>query len=121
MGGQTAVFFFVRVESVSGGASRQPLFSLSHCQSPEDQSDPGGESVSVGAPPAAVSRVLPGHDHRPWPAAEAGPRRMSLRANKRSAAPFSKGEPKPDPKPPGRNPGGAYGPRAYATGSPPRG
>jgi transposase len=34
------------------------------------------------------------------------------RANKRSAAPFSKGEPKSDPKPPGRKPGAAYGPRA---------
>src|ERR1017187_10612960 len=31
-----------------------------------------------------------------------------LRANKRSAAPFSKGEPKSDPKPPGRKPGAAY-------------
>src|ERR1035441_9471056 len=29
----------------------------------------------------------------------------ALRANKRSAAPFSKGEPKSDPKPPGRKPG----------------
>ena len=36
----------------------------------------------------------------------------SLRANKRQAAPFSKGEPKPGPKPPGRKPGGAYGQRA---------
>lgn len=34
------------------------------------------------------------------------------RANKRSAAPFSKGDPKPDPKPPGRQPGAAYGQRA---------
>jgi transposase len=36
----------------------------------------------------------------------------ALRANKRSAAPFSKGEPKSDPKPPGRKPGTAYGQRA---------
>jgi transposase len=36
----------------------------------------------------------------------------ALRANKRSAAPFSKGDPKPDPKPPGRKPGAAYGQRA---------
>src|SRR5215469_18075669 len=36
----------------------------------------------------------------------------ALRANKRSAAPFSKGEPKPDPKSPGRRPGAAYGQRA---------
>src|SRR6266700_7172386 len=36
----------------------------------------------------------------------------ALRANKRSAAPFSKGEPKSDPKPPGRKPGAAYGRRA---------
>ena len=33
----------------------------------------------------------------------------ALRANKRSAAPFSKGKPKPNPKPPGRKPGAAYG------------
>src|ERR1039458_2785983 len=37
---------------------------------------------------------------------------QALRANKRSAAPFSKGEPKSDPKPPGRKPGAAYGQRA---------
>jgi transposase len=36
----------------------------------------------------------------------------ALRANKRSAAPFSKGEPKSNPKPPGRKPGAAYGQRA---------
>jgi transposase len=36
----------------------------------------------------------------------------ALRANKRSAAPFSKGEPKSNPKPPGRKPGAGYGPRA---------
>ena len=35
----------------------------------------------------------------------------ALRANKRSAAPFSKGEPKSDPKPPGRKSGAAYGQR----------
>jgi transposase len=33
----------------------------------------------------------------------------ALRANKRAAAPFSKGEPKVNPKPPGRKPGVAYG------------
>lgn len=36
----------------------------------------------------------------------------ALRANKRSAAPFSKGKPKTNPKPPGRKPGAAYGQRA---------
>jgi transposase len=36
----------------------------------------------------------------------------ALRANKRSAAPFSKGAPKSNPKPPGRKPGAAYGQRA---------
>src|SRR5215831_9147734 len=36
----------------------------------------------------------------------------ALRANKRSAAPFSKGEPQRNPKPPGRKPGAAYGQRA---------
>jgi len=36
----------------------------------------------------------------------------ALRANKRSAAPFSKGEPKSNPEPPGRKPGAAYGQRA---------
>jgi transposase len=36
----------------------------------------------------------------------------ALRANKRSAAPYSKGNPKPDPKPPGRKSGAAYGQRA---------
>jgi hypothetical protein len=35
----------------------------------------------------------------------------ALRANKRSAAPFSKGDPQPNPKPPGRKPGAAYGQR----------
>jgi hypothetical protein len=36
----------------------------------------------------------------------------ALRANKRSAAPFSKGEPKTNPQPPGRKPGAGYGVRA---------
>jgi transposase len=36
----------------------------------------------------------------------------ALRASQRSAAPFSKGNPKSDPKPPGRKPGAAYGQRA---------
>lgn len=35
------------------------------------------------------------------------------RAGKRQAAPFSKGEPKPNPKRPGRKPGKAYGRRAF--------
>jgi transposase len=35
------------------------------------------------------------------------------RALKRQAAPFSKGEPNPAPKPPGRKPGPAYGERAF--------
>ncbi len=36
----------------------------------------------------------------------------ALRANKRSAAPFSKGPPKSNPQPPGRKPGAAYRQRA---------
>ena len=36
-----------------------------------------------------------------------------MRAGKRQAAPFSKGEPKPDPKRPGRKPGKDYGRRAH--------
>jgi len=35
------------------------------------------------------------------------------RAGKRQAAPFSKGPPKSDPKPPGRKPGDAYGRHAH--------
>jgi transposase len=36
----------------------------------------------------------------------------ALRSSKRQAAPFSKGEPKPDPKPPGRKAGSEYGQRS---------
>jgi transposase len=36
-----------------------------------------------------------------------------VRSGKRQAAPFSKGEPKRDPSPPGRKPGKAYGRRAF--------
>jgi hypothetical protein len=36
----------------------------------------------------------------------------ALRSLKRQAAPFSKGGPKPNPKPPGRKPGNDYGQRA---------
>jgi transposase len=36
----------------------------------------------------------------------------AVRANKRGAAPFSKGKPKSDPEAPGRKPGAAYGQRA---------
>ena len=35
------------------------------------------------------------------------------RGNKRQAAPFSKGPPKPDPKPPGRKPGDGYGVKSF--------
>jgi transposase len=35
------------------------------------------------------------------------------RAGKRQAAPFSKGEPKKEPKPPGRKPGDAHGPATF--------
>ena len=35
------------------------------------------------------------------------------RGHKRQAAPFSKGPPKPDPRPPGRKPGDAYGRQAF--------
>ena len=37
----------------------------------------------------------------------------ALRAGKRQAAPFSKGQPKPTPRKPGRKPGKDYGPKAY--------
>ncbi len=37
----------------------------------------------------------------------------ALRSLKRQAAPFSKGEPKPNPKPPGRKSGSDYGQRAF--------
>src|SRR5437870_11205911 len=37
----------------------------------------------------------------------------ALRSLKRQAAPFSKGKPKSDPKPPGRKRGGDYGQRAF--------
>ena len=37
----------------------------------------------------------------------------ALRGAKRQAAPFSKGRPKDDPKPPGRKAGPNYGPKAY--------
>ena len=38
---------------------------------------------------------------------------QALRSLKRQAAPFSKGEPKPSPKPPGRKSGSDYGERAF--------
>jgi transposase len=41
------------------------------------------------------------------------------RAGKRQAAPFSKGPPNPDPKPPGRKPGEEHGPAAFR-GAPPK-
>ena len=88
--GRRQYSFFVRVEytgrvkappdrnssedSVSGGPSHQPWFSLSHCQSPKT-SPIRGDCVSVGAPATTVSAVLPGHHHRSWPTAETGPRR----------------------------------------------
>ena len=37
----------------------------------------------------------------------------AIRGTKRQAAPFSKGEPKKDPKPPGRKSGSDYGPKAH--------
>jgi len=37
----------------------------------------------------------------------------ATRAQKRQAAPFSKGTGKPDPKKPGRKPGDHYGPKAH--------
>lgn len=37
----------------------------------------------------------------------------AIRSQKRQAAPFSKGAPKPDPKTPGRKPGDAYGLKAH--------
>ena len=42
------------------------------------------------------------------------------RGGKRQAAPFSKGPPKADPKPPGRKPGGAYGTPHARRAVPPR-
>jgi len=38
---------------------------------------------------------------------------QALRASKRQAAPFSRGQPKGDPKPPGRKAGPDYGPKAH--------
>ncbi len=38
------------------------------------------------------------------------------RASKRQAAPFSKGEPKPDPRRSGRKGGGSYGTKAHRAG-----
>lgn len=43
----------------------------------------------------------------------------ATRANKRQAAPFSKGSPKPEPKTPGRKPGDAYGTKARRPVPPP--
>lgn len=43
----------------------------------------------------------------------------SLRAGKRQAAPFRKGPPKPDPKPPGRKAGDAHGEHAHRPPPPP--
>src|SRR5262245_58805908 len=37
----------------------------------------------------------------------------ATRARKRQAAPFAKGQPKPNPRKPGRKPGKDYGPKAY--------
>ncbi len=45
---------------------------------------------------------------------------QATRAAKRQAAPFSKGPPKPDPKPPGRKPGPDYGVSAFRSAPPPR-
>jgi len=45
---------------------------------------------------------------------------QATRASKRQAAPFSKGEPKHDPKPPGRKPGPDYGTPAFRSAPPPR-
>jgi transposase len=44
---------------------------------------------------------------------------QAQRTNKRQAAPFSKGTPKPDPKPSGRKPGGDYGKPAFRSAPPP--
>ena len=38
---------------------------------------------------------------------------QAQRTGKRQPAPFSKGTPKQDPKPPGRKPGDHYGPKAH--------
>jgi transposase len=45
---------------------------------------------------------------------------QSTRTAKRQAAPFSKGLPKPEPKPPGRKPGPDYGTPAFRAAPPPR-
>jgi transposase len=45
---------------------------------------------------------------------------QSQRTNKRQAAPFSKGAPKANPKPPGRKPGKDYGKPAFRSAPPPR-
>jgi len=44
---------------------------------------------------------------------------QATRTAKRQAAPFSKGQPKPDPKPPGRKPGPDYGTSAFRAPPPP--
>jgi len=44
----------------------------------------------------------------------------ATRTAKRQAAPFSKGEPKKEPKPPGRKPGPDYGTPAFRAAPPPR-
>lgn len=43
---------------------------------------------------------------------------LARRGGKRQAAPFSKGPPKPDPKPPGRKPGDEYGAKAFRAAPP---
>src|SRR5438270_12316522 len=43
----------------------------------------------------------------------------ALRAGRRQAAPFRKGPPKPDPKPPGRKSGDAHGGHAHRPPPPP--
>src|SRR5207253_9370869 len=43
----------------------------------------------------------------------------ALRAGKRQAAPFRKGPPQPDPKPPGRKAGDAHGEHAHRPPPPP--
>jgi len=45
---------------------------------------------------------------------------QATRTAKRQAAPFSKGAPKADPKPPGRKPGPEYGKPAFRSAPPPR-
>lgn len=72
---------------------------------------------------AELERAVATRDRR-IEALEAENRRLrgqfdeAQRAGKRQSAPFSKGPPKPDPKPPGRKAGKEHGPAAFRKAPP---